>query len=142
MRGGGGGGGGQGGIFIVIFSSFPPFFTSSVVGRRVLVLSSGCLASYVGQSEVPALITSLFSPFKTQCVPAPLTIVVNDERCILCFFLLPFFCTLKMWVGHIRCKPRNGCRTAWLGFTPGAPFVQRYTVRRGLLYFKISFWYI
>ena len=34
-------------------------FTSSVVGRRVLVLSSGWLASYVGQSEVPALITSL-----------------------------------------------------------------------------------
>ena len=36
-------------------------FTSSVVGRRVLVLSSGWLASYVGQSEVPALMTSLSS---------------------------------------------------------------------------------
>ena len=34
-------------------------FTSSVVARRVLVLTSGWLASYVGQSEVPALITSL-----------------------------------------------------------------------------------
>ena len=31
----------------------------------IFVLSSGWLASYVGQSEVPALITSLFSP------PAP-----------------------------------------------------------------------
>ena len=39
--------------------------TSSVVGRRVLVLSSGWLASYVGQSEVPALITSLCSSFFT-----------------------------------------------------------------------------
>ena len=45
-------------------------FTSSVVGRRVLVLSSGWLASYVGQSEVPALITSLFfllSSFSDHC---------------------------------------------------------------------------
>ena len=35
-------------------------FTSTVVGRRVLVLSSGWLASYVGQSEVPASTTTVF----------------------------------------------------------------------------------
>ena len=36
------------------------FFTPFVVGCRVLVFSSGWLASYVGQSVVPASITQVF----------------------------------------------------------------------------------
>ena len=57
-------------------------FTSSVVGRRVLVLSSGWLASYVGQSEVPALITSLyFFPFRFFCL------LSNESRSIFSVFV-------------------------------------------------------
>ena len=34
-----------------------------------------------------------------------------------------------------RCKPRNGCRTAWLGPPPGPPHhIPMYTVTRGLLH--------
>ena len=73
-------------------------FASSVVGRRVLVLSSGWLASYVGQSEVPALITSLcFCFFFISKVTklSRLRFILHLFPSLFCFVLIlfSFFCT-------------------------------------------------
>ena len=92
-------------------------FTSSVVGRRVLVLSSGWLASYVGQSEVPALITSLFF-FFVMTEPSRLGFILQTfvsflfQRCsrtvqLKVFFSLtpqtPFFCCSPFFFFFFLC---------------------------------------
>ena len=68
-------------------------FTSSVVGRRVLVLSSGWLASYVGQSEVPALITSLFC--------RGVSVPVSQRRFALSTFFLSYPRCIQEGAGNV-----------------------------------------
>ena len=104
-------------------------FTSSVVGRRVLVLSSGWLASYVGQSEVPALITSLFFLLSSRWLASWVS-----RRClalIATIFFISFFVTTDLCVSPLLKPSLHGGRK--LPFSPS--FIPLPWKLKGALFF-------